>query len=43
MAGARLGARLLGKLPARAVRQVVIGLLVVAGLRALLAGLGIWK
>jgi uncharacterized protein len=43
MAGARFGAHLLGKLPAHAVRQVVIALLVAAGLRALLAGLGIWK
>ncbi|MDA8110710.1 MAG: sulfite exporter TauE/SafE family protein [Betaproteobacteria bacterium] len=43
MAGARLGAHLLGKLPARAVRQVVVALLAAAGLRALLAGLGIWE
>jgi uncharacterized membrane protein YfcA len=43
MAGARLGAHVLGKLPARAVRQVVVALLVAAGLRALLAGLGIWE
>jgi uncharacterized membrane protein YfcA len=43
MAGARLGAHVLGRLPARAVRQVVVALLVAAGLRALLAGLGIWE
>lgn len=43
MAGARLGAHVLGKLPARAVRQVVVALLAAAGLRALLAGLGIWE
>lgn len=43
MAGARLGAHLLGRLPAHAVRQVVIALLIVAGLRALLAGLGVWN
>lgn len=43
MSGARLGAHLLGKLPAHVVRQVVVALLIVAGLRALLAGLGIWS
>jgi uncharacterized membrane protein YfcA len=43
MAGARLGAHVLGKLPARAVRQLVVALLMAAGLRALLAGLGIWE
>lgn len=43
MAGARLGAHVLGRLPARAVRQVVVALLFAAGLRALLAGLGIWE
>jgi len=43
MTGARLGAHLLGRLPAYAVRQVVVALLVAAGLRALLAGLGIWQ
>jgi uncharacterized membrane protein YfcA len=43
MAGARLGAYLLGKLPADAVRKIVVALLIVAGLRALLAGLGIWN
>ncbi len=43
MTGARLGAHLLGKLPAHAVRQVVVALLAAAGLRALLAGLGIWQ
>jgi uncharacterized protein len=43
MLGARLGAHLLGKLPARAVRQVVVALLAAAGSRALLAALGIWE
>jgi uncharacterized membrane protein YfcA len=43
MAGARVGAHLLGRLPAHAIRRLVIVLLVVAGLRALLAGLGVWK
>jgi uncharacterized membrane protein YfcA len=42
MLGAKLGARLLRVAPAAIVRRVVITLLVVAGLRALAKGLGIW-
>lgn len=43
MLGARIGARLLRVAPTAAVRKVVIGLLLVAGARALLKGLGIWN
>jgi uncharacterized protein len=42
MLGAMIGARLLHVLKASAVRRLVIGLLLFAGLRALLKGLGIW-
>jgi hypothetical protein len=42
MIGARIGARLLSVLKAAVVRRLVLALLVVAGLRALLKGLGIW-
>jgi hypothetical protein len=42
MLGARIGARLLRVTPAARVRAVVIVLLAVAGMRALLKGLGIW-
>ncbi len=42
MLGARIGARLLTVLKASVVRRLVIGLLLFAGLRALLKGLGIW-
>jgi uncharacterized membrane protein YfcA len=41
MLGARIGARLLRIAPATTVRRIVIGLLLVAGGRALLKGLGI--
>jgi hypothetical protein len=42
MLGARIGARLLTVLKASVVRRLVIGLLLFAGLRALLKGLGLW-
>jgi hypothetical protein len=42
MAGARIGARLLHVLKASVIRKMVIGLLLFAGVRALLKGLGIW-
>jgi uncharacterized membrane protein YfcA len=42
MLGAKIGARLLRIAPAAAIRRVVIALLLVAGARALLKGLGIW-
>ena len=43
MLGARIGARLLKVLKASVVRRWVIGLLLFAGLRALLKGLGLWN
>jgi hypothetical protein len=43
MLGARVGVRLLRVVPAPVVRRAVIALLLVAGLRALLKGLGIWS
>jgi uncharacterized protein len=43
MLGAKLGARLLRVARAATVRRLVIGLLVVAGARALLKGLGLWS
>ena len=43
MVGARLGARLLRVAHAATVRRVVIALLLVAGTRALLKGLGLWS
>lgn len=42
MLGARIGARLLRVLPAATVRKLVLALLLFAGLRALLKGLGVW-
>ena len=42
MLGARVGARLLRTMPAGAVRRVVIVAMLIAGLRALLRGLGLW-
>lgn len=42
MLGARIGARLLTVLKASIIRRLVIALLLFAGLRALLKGLGIW-
>lgn len=42
MLGARIGARLLGVLKGAVIRRMVIGLLLFAGLRALLKGLGVW-
>jgi uncharacterized membrane protein YfcA len=42
MLGARIGARLLNVLKGSVVRKMVIGLLLFAGVRALLKGLGIW-
>jgi uncharacterized membrane protein YfcA len=43
MLGAKIGARLLRVVHASTVRQVVIWILVAAGARALLKGLGIWN
>ena len=42
MVGAKIGARLLDVLKGSVIRKMVIGLLLFAGLRALLKGLGIW-
>lgn len=42
MLGARIGAGLLGVLKGVVIRRMVIGLLLFAGLRALLKGLGVW-
>jgi hypothetical protein len=43
MLGARIGGKLLRTAKAATVRKMVIGLLLVAGARALLKGLGIWN
>ena len=43
MLGAKIGVRLLRVAPAATIRRIVIALLLVAGLRALLKGLGIWN
>jgi uncharacterized membrane protein YfcA len=43
MIGARIGARLLTVVKASVVRKLVLALLLFAGLRALLKGLGIWN
>ncbi len=42
MLGARIGARLLNVLRGAVVRRLVIGVLLFAGVRALLKGLGVW-
>jgi uncharacterized protein len=42
MLGARIGARLLSRMPAAIVRRVVIVAMLIAGIRALLRGLGLW-
>ncbi|HMO45029.1 MAG TPA: sulfite exporter TauE/SafE family protein [Rubrivivax sp.] len=42
MLGARIGARLLNVLEGRVIRRMVIGVLLFAGARALLKGLGVW-
>jgi len=42
MLGARIGARLLNVLKASVIRKLVMALLLFAGLRALLKGLGLW-
>lgn len=42
MLGAKIGAKLLNVLPGATIRKMVILLLIFAGLRALLKGLGIW-
>jgi uncharacterized protein len=42
MLGARIGVKLLHKLDARVVRRLVLGVLLFAGLRAMLKGTGIW-
>ena len=43
MLGAKIGVRLLRVARAAVVRRVVLGLLLVAGLRALLKGMGVWN
>jgi uncharacterized membrane protein YfcA len=43
MLGSRIGARLLSSTPATTVRRLVIAVLLVAGIRALLRGLGLWN
>lgn len=43
MLGARIGARLLHRLPAAMLRRIVIVILLLAGSRALLAGFGLWN
>lgn len=43
MLGARIGARLLHRLPAAVLRRIVIVILLLAGSRALLAGFGLWN
>lgn len=43
MLGARIGARILHVVKASVIRNMVIALLVFAGLRALLKGLGVWN
>lgn len=43
MLGARIGAKMLSVWPASIIRRLVLGLLLFAGLRALLKGLGIWN
>ncbi len=42
MLGSRIGARLLGVTPAPVVRRLVIVVMLLAGLRALSRGLGLW-
>lgn len=42
MLGARIGARVLRVVRASAIRHLAMGMLLIAGLRALLKGLGIW-
>lgn len=42
MLGSRIGARLLGTTPAAVVRQLVIVVMLIAGLRALARGTGVW-
>jgi len=42
MLGSRLGARLLTRTPAVVVRRLVIGVMLLAGARALARGLGVW-
>jgi uncharacterized protein len=43
MLGARIGARLLHVLPGQVIRRMVIVVLLFAGMRALLKGLGLWN
>lgn len=43
MLGARVGVRLLTRIPASTIRVLIIVLLLVSGLRALLKGLGVWN
>ena len=43
MLGARIGVRLLRTVSVRGVRRLVVVLLLLAGLRAFLKGLGVWS
>jgi uncharacterized protein len=43
MLGAKIGVRVLRRAPARVVRRAVLALLLVAGIRSLLKGLGLWS
>jgi uncharacterized membrane protein YfcA len=43
MLGSVVGVRILAKTKPKVVRYIVIAMLLFAGLRALLKGLGIWK
>ena len=43
MLGARIGARLLHRLPAEVLRRIVIAILLLSGSRALLTGFGLWN
>jgi uncharacterized membrane protein YfcA len=42
MLGSRIGARLLHTVPAPVIRRLVIVVMLIAGVRALLRGLGVW-
>jgi uncharacterized membrane protein YfcA len=42
MLGSRIGARMLAATPAATVRRVVVVVMLLAGARALLRGLGLW-
>ena len=42
MLGSRVGARLLGSMPAQVIRRLVIAVMLLAGMRALSRGFGLW-